>query len=116
MTAIPLQELHDRAERIQSSNNPLPCFEDALAEVLVKWFRDDFFVWVDRKTEKCSVCGEPMKYQASLPTEEERRGGANRVELYLCKDINCNGNFRFARYKWVHGTLADFPLLMKNHC
>lgn len=107
MGLMPLQMLHDRAERIQSSNTPLPCFEDALADVLVKWFKDDFFVWADGKTEKCPVCGGSMGYQGSpIPTEEERRGGANRVEMHVCKDTKCNGNFRFARYKWVHKSLA----------
>ncbi|KAF8582669.1 hypothetical protein K439DRAFT_1350761 [Ramaria rubella] len=99
MTYIPLQELHDRAERLQSSNIPLPCFEDALADVLVKWFRDDFFVWIDRKVEKCPTCGEAMGLTSSpLPSEEERKGGASRVEMYTCKDSMCTGNFRFARY------------------
>jgi peptide-N4-(N-acetyl-beta-glucosaminyl)asparagine amidase len=72
MENIPLQELHDRAEHIQSSNSPLPCFEDALADVLVNWFRDDFFVWADRKTEKCPSCRGPTEFRGSpTPTERE---------------------------------------------
>ncbi|GJJ12401.1 hypothetical protein Clacol_006643 [Clathrus columnatus] len=82
---IPLQELYEKAETIQSSNEPLPCFEDALAECLVRWFRDDFFVWIDRKTEKCPVCHTtPLKLVSTpSPTDEERQGGAGRVELDL---------------------------------
>jgi len=96
---IPLQELHDRAERIQSSDTPLPCFEDALADATVKWFRDDFFVWADRKTEKCPVCGSSMRCQGSpIPTEDEQRGGAGQVEMHVCIVPTCNGNFRFPRY------------------
>lgn len=107
MVHIPLQELHDRAEGIQSSNCPQPCFEDALAEVLVTWFRDDFFVWADRKTEKCPVCDGPMELRESpTPTDEERRGGAHRIELHACKGSGCDGAFRFARYKCVHTVLV----------
>lgn len=75
MENIPLQELHEKAERIMASNEPLPCFEDAIADVLVKWFRDDYFVWADRKTEKCPVCEGPMQFDSSpQPTPEELRG------------------------------------------
>lgn len=100
MDNIPVQELHDNAERVQASNEPLPCFEDALADVLVKWFRDDYFVWADRKTEKCPVCEGPMNFAESpAPSEEERRGGAGRVELHKCQKEGCTGHYRFPRYK-----------------
>lgn len=101
MEHIPLQELHDKAEAIQSSNEPLPCFEDALAEVLVRWFRDEFFVWIDRKTEKCPVCQrEPLKLISTpTPSSEERRGGAGRVEVFKCANAHCSGTYRFPRYK-----------------
>ncbi|KAF8514079.1 hypothetical protein JB92DRAFT_176389 [Gautieria morchelliformis] len=78
---IPLQELHDSAERIQASNTPLPCFEDALADVLVK----------------CLWRGNGIP---RIPRSHGRRTKrrANRVEMHVCKDPKCNGNFRFARY------------------
>jgi len=99
MDNIPVQELHDSAERVQASNERLPCFEDALADVLVKWFRDDYFVWADRKTEKCPVCEGPMNFAESpTPSEEERRGGAGRVELHKCQKEGCTGHYRFPRY------------------
>lgn len=96
---IPLDALHDKANSIQSSDTPLPGFEDALAEALVKWFKNDFFKWSD--PIKCPVCDGKTKLQEmGTPTAEERQGGAGRVEIHICDEgTHCPGVFRFARYK-----------------
>ena len=48
---------------------------------LLRWFKSDFFRWVDRPC--CALTGEPTELVGmGQPTEEERAGGASRVEVY----------------------------------
>jgi peptide-N4-(N-acetyl-beta-glucosaminyl)asparagine amidase len=81
--------------------------EDALAISLVRWFKFDFMTWVD--PVKCPQCGGTTKGRGVLQggdvNEEERQGGAARVELYQCVEAQldgeegCGGMRRFPRYK-----------------
>lgn len=99
LSHIPLQELHITAERIQASNTPLACFEDALAEALVKWFKPNFMVWIDPIL--CSTCQSKMEVRrVEGPRDgEEKDGQAGRVEIHVCVKERCPGeNFRFPRY------------------
>ncbi|KAF9513603.1 hypothetical protein BS47DRAFT_1485564 [Hydnum rufescens UP504] len=104
---IPIQDLYETADRIQASNTPLPCFEDALAEALVKWFKPTFMVWVDPIL--CPICNGSMECRAvqGPSTDEERKGGAGRVEIHGCNKVGCGGVVRFPRYN-------DLAALMKS--
>eukprot|EP00967_Tisochrysis_lutea_P150938 scaffold292800_cov30-Tisochrysis_lutea.AAC.1 len=62
--------------------------------VLLRWFKRDFFVWVDRP--KCEATGGATEFVGMAPpTVEEQRWGAQRVEVYR----GPNGHLtRFPRY------------------
>ncbi|KIO21154.1 hypothetical protein M407DRAFT_29211 [Tulasnella calospora MUT 4182] len=94
---IPLQELHAAAEASVQAND-VPGYEDGLANALVKWFKKDYFKWVD--PIKCPSCGGKTEYrEMGAPTAEETQGGAGRVEVHACAEgSNCSGVFRFARF------------------
>lgn len=95
---MPIQVLYERAEVLQSGLNPLPSLEDALADVTVHWFKEDFFRWAD--PIKCPSCsGETAAAGLVPPNPEERQGRAGRVELHLCKNTHCGDAYRFPRYK-----------------
>uniref|UniRef100_A0A7S2WZ30 Transglutaminase-like domain-containing protein n=1 Tax=Chloropicon primus TaxID=1764295 RepID=A0A7S2WZ30_9CHLO len=95
---IPLDEIASRTqERIDASVGALSVerdFQDVQVMVLMKWFKREFFQWVDRLP--CRRCGNPQtepvaSSELSRPTREETLGGATRVELYrcpLCKTIS----------------------------
>ncbi|NXN10622.1 NGLY1 amidase, partial [Indicator maculatus] len=70
--------------------------EDFLLLELLEWFKNDFFQWVDNL--RCRRCGgqtEP-KSDYLLPTDDELRWNASRVENHYCNQCQlCN---RFPRY------------------
>uniref|UniRef100_A0A0R3RQ64 Peptide-N(4)-(N-acetyl-beta-glucosaminyl)asparagine amidase n=1 Tax=Elaeophora elaphi TaxID=1147741 RepID=A0A0R3RQ64_9BILA len=73
-----------------------------LVKLLLNWFKTDFFVWTD--VPKCELCGQNTEKSGEVisiemkedPTEEERKWGACRVEVYKCR--KCDTNVRFPRY------------------
>jgi peptide-N4-(N-acetyl-beta-glucosaminyl)asparagine amidase len=80
----------------------ISCFEDGLAEALVKWFKPEFFAWID--PIKCPKCDGATRMSGFVqPTSEESNGQASRVELHVCNKENgeCDGQIRFPRYKCV---------------
>ncbi|KAG9095748.1 Peptide-N(4)-(N-acetyl-beta- glucosaminyl)asparagine amidase [Ceratobasidium sp. 370] len=96
---IPMERLKAEATALQQSDSPLACEEDALAQVLVQWFKNEYFKWVD--PIKCPKCaGETEMTGMVSPDEHERAGGAGRVEMHVCTSKNgpCDGKIRFARY------------------
>ncbi|KAG8720884.1 peptide-N4-(N-acetyl-beta- glucosaminyl)asparagine amidase [Ceratobasidium sp. 394] len=100
---IPIQRLQAEATALQQSDSPLACQDDALAQVLVKWFKNEYFKWADPiKCPKCS--GKTEMTGMVTPNEYERAGGAGRVEMHVCTRENgvCDGRFRFPRFKYVH--------------
>lgn len=104
MAHIPLQELHEAADARQAGPEPLACFEDALAEALVKWFKPQFFKWADPMP--CPTCSQPMASRGHAPpTPEERGGGAGVVELYACdRDGTAR---RFPRYNELRALMKS---------
>ncbi|XP_043993707.1 peptide-N(4)-(N-acetyl-beta-glucosaminyl)asparagine amidase isoform X1 [Gambusia affinis] len=69
--------------------------EECLVLELLRWFKCDFFSWVD--CLPCSQCGGPTKHGPALgPTAEELRWGAQRVENHYCQ--SCQLSTRFPRY------------------
>ncbi|XP_061616845.1 peptide-N(4)-(N-acetyl-beta-glucosaminyl)asparagine amidase [Phyllopteryx taeniolatus] len=69
--------------------------EDFLVLELLRWFKYDFFSWVD--CLPCSRCGGPTQNTGSLsPTIDELHWGAQRVEKHYCQ--SCQSCTRFPRY------------------
>ena len=114
MTHIPIDQLYSTASEIQSSLNPLPSFDDALAEALVRWFKPNFMEWVDpiqclnpscedEVDDKGERTGKKVKMQMRRMdgpvSVEEKEGGARNVEVYACP--SCDTETRFPRYKSV---------------
>jgi hypothetical protein len=78
--------------------------EDALALAAARWFKHEFFRWVD--PIKCAQCGSATQSAAAgTPTEEERAGGAGRVEVHRC--TVCGADRRFPRYNRVRALIAS---------
>ena len=70
--------------------------EDYLVESLTYWFKGEFFEWVT--SPSCWNCGhnQTRAIQTTLPTPEEARYGAGRVEVFQC--LQCGAQIRFPRY------------------
>ncbi|CAH2282985.1 peptide-N(4)-(N-acetyl-beta-glucosaminyl)asparagine amidase isoform X1 [Pelobates cultripes] len=69
--------------------------EDFLLLELLRWFKEDFFQWVN--SLPCSLCGGPTHSKGPLtPTEDDLRWGADRVENHYCD--KCQHSNRFPRY------------------
>ena len=90
---IPLETLTARA-----AANPAPLADerDELARQLLRWFKKDFFKWVNNPP--CDHCGSAKTHGGggAQPTPAEAAAGAGRVETYTCAD--CGGTTRFPRY------------------
>ncbi|XP_053190248.1 peptide-N(4)-(N-acetyl-beta-glucosaminyl)asparagine amidase [Scomber japonicus] len=69
--------------------------EDFLVLELLRWFKQDFFSWVD--CLPCSRCGGKTQNNGSLsPSTDDLRWGAQRVENHYCQ--SCQLSTRFPRY------------------
>ncbi|XP_042363102.1 peptide-N(4)-(N-acetyl-beta-glucosaminyl)asparagine amidase [Plectropomus leopardus] len=99
-SCIPHQQLSSSAERKlkevkQADPDCKLGIEDFLVLELLRWFKQDFFSWVD--CLPCSRCKGPTKNNSSLsPTTEDIRWGAQRVENHYCQ--SCQLSTRFPRY------------------
>ncbi|CAD5116155.1 DgyrCDS5077 [Dimorphilus gyrociliatus] len=72
-----------------------PEFRDVIIIFLLTWFKTSFFKWVD--TLPCEICGgESVGGKAGVPTPEESKYMAQRVEIHTCK--KCGHGTRFPRY------------------
>lgn len=83
--------------------------EDLLVLELLKWFKQDFFTWVD--CLPCSHCGGQTQNSSSLsPTSDDLHWGAQRVENHYCQ--SCQISTRFPRFVCVgvHVCLRHFGL------
>ncbi|XP_053570212.1 peptide-N(4)-(N-acetyl-beta-glucosaminyl)asparagine amidase [Bombina bombina] len=86
--------------------------EDFLILELLRWFKEDFFKWVN--TLPCSHCGGQTTAKGALsPSTDELRWGANKVENHYCE--NCQLINRFPRYndpgkllEWRHGRCGEW--------
>lgn len=69
--------------------------EDFVVLELLRWFKQDFFSWVD--CLPCSHCGGQTHNAGSLsPSTDDLRWGAQRVENHFCQ--KCQLSTRFPRY------------------
>ncbi|XP_072781826.1 peptide-N(4)-(N-acetyl-beta-glucosaminyl)asparagine amidase isoform X2 [Taeniopygia guttata] len=101
LAAIPLQELKSKAQKKLAQATRLDKGahvneEDFLLLELLDWFKTSFFHWVN--SLPCSRCGgqtEP-KSDYLLPTDDDLRWDASRVENHYCNQ--CQLSNRFPRY------------------
>lgn len=94
---IPLERLSENAitnmRRMQKSiasrevNEKDPCYKDCLLVELARWFKEEFFTWVN--TLPCRVCG----VEKDRPRHTFVDDGV-RVEAFNC----CNTSTKFYRY------------------
>uniref|UniRef100_A0A3Q0RFA6 Peptide-N(4)-(N-acetyl-beta-glucosaminyl)asparagine amidase n=1 Tax=Amphilophus citrinellus TaxID=61819 RepID=A0A3Q0RFA6_AMPCI len=99
-SVIPHQELYFASQqKLKEANESDPeCklgVEDFLVLELLRWFKNDFFTWVD--CLPCSSCGGPTQHAPSLsPNTDDLRWGVQRVENHYCQ--SCQVSTRFPRY------------------
>jgi peptide-N4-(N-acetyl-beta-glucosaminyl)asparagine amidase len=69
---IPIERIHDEA------NSTTGDFQEALIKALLKWFKNEYFSWVDKLP--CDSCGsnETVGAGAGQPTPFEIKHGAGR--------------------------------------
>ncbi|XP_071355410.1 peptide-N(4)-(N-acetyl-beta-glucosaminyl)asparagine amidase [Trachinotus anak] len=97
---IPHQQLSSAAQhKLKDAKDADPeCklgIEDFLVLELLRWFKQDFFSWVD--SLPCSHCGGVTQIASSLsPSTDDLRWGAQRVENHYCQE--CKLSTRFPRY------------------
>lgn len=92
---LPLERLYNEAEKAETQN-PSWGLQDHVIRELLRWFKHDFFTWVNAPS--CSFCTSPTNGTGTAAaSEEERKDGAGHVELYKC--TNCGRTERFPRYE-----------------
>uniref|UniRef100_A0A665UVZ1 Peptide-N(4)-(N-acetyl-beta-glucosaminyl)asparagine amidase n=1 Tax=Echeneis naucrates TaxID=173247 RepID=A0A665UVZ1_ECHNA len=97
---IPYQQLSMAAQHKLTEAKDLDSecklgIEDFLVLELLRWFKQDFFSWVDNLP--CSSCGGTTQTASSLsPSTDDLRWGAQRVENHYCQ--SCGLSTRFPRY------------------
>lgn len=84
--------------------------EDFLVLELLRWFKHDFFSWVD--CLPCNSCGGPTQNSGSLsPAIDDLRWGAERVENHYCQ--SCQLCTRFPRFVPLFYTRVPYFLYRK---
>lgn len=98
-SVIPIKKLESETVKSVEKNAAIEgsaMFKDQLLLALLRWFKYDFFQWVD--APNCPECGgKSHATEPSVsPTAEELKFGALRVEGYQCD--SCGVQVRFPRY------------------
>ncbi len=66
-----------------AAEDPQLGHQDCVIKGLLRYFKTEFFTWVN--APPCSRCGAGTEMQrVRPPSEEERRKGASRTEIYRC--------------------------------
>lgn len=93
MEFLPLERLYSTAEENESKDDTWG-MQDYLIMELLKWFKHDFFKWVN--TLNCTKCGKSTKNTGGVaPSPTEANHGAGVVEIHKCE---CGNTERFPRY------------------
>ena len=80
-SVVPWEELRSAARAHSPAETSGRGPSEAELKELLRWFKHDFFAWVDRPA--CEATGEPTELVGmGAPTAGERADGAGRVELY----------------------------------
>lgn len=95
LEVIPFEKIYSVVEL--QTDGP-DAYEDRLVRELLRWFKEDFFTWVNKDTCLCGNTDQNKIQQLGVlqPLAEERRYGAGTVEMYKC-DV-CGKTYRFPRY------------------
>ncbi|TPX33762.1 hypothetical protein SmJEL517_g03456 [Synchytrium microbalum] len=92
--SIPVEQLH-REARLREEADPEKDFQEELMKAMLKWYKNDFFKWVN--APECEYCNSATQsFGMASPTPEETKWQADRVELYEC--TVCLKLSRFPRY------------------
>lgn len=90
LKVLPLDQL-----RTEAAGLKMACPDAALAKAILRWFKEDFFEWVNALP--CWSCGGDGEVIGGVePSIEERRHRASVVEVHRCK--KCGATVRFPRY------------------
>jgi len=93
LSLIPTDELERRARR-EEAEGDTP-FREALFIELLRWFKGDFFSWVDKP--QCQFCGAQTRSAGvSHSSPDEARWLAQHTEIFAC--TTCGSATRFPRY------------------
>lgn len=96
VTESPVYDRLDQRER----EDPQINYTDELVKELLKWFKDEFFTWVNKPA--CPECGNNDQNRiSSIPgtkgyTKDHFDGQANIIERYRCQ--KCQNLYEFPRY------------------
>lgn len=105
LKCIPLRTLTENAlngmRKVQKMNKEDPCFRDWLLVELARWFKEQFFTWVD--VLPCKVCGSNADRHRTTRIEN-----GVRTEISLC----CDTETKFPRYNDV----AKLLVTRKGRC
>lgn len=112
LETIDLSVIYAEADSASSADSSLG-YQDHVIKALLRWFKQDFFTWIT--APPCNQCqGETEGIGAAAPDAAERQAGADRVEIYRCKN-NSYHISRFPRYNdpatlltWRKGRCGEF--------
>jgi len=95
LATMPVAEMYSKLNISQA--NPSDEDKDKLLMELMRWFKEDFFTWVNNPP--CPGCGSIDKVEGERTDAalyHEKMHGATVAEVYSC--IGCNCEFRYPRF------------------